>query len=82
MSANSNLSPYRFKRWNNAVLLDIPVYIGSVGLKPVDELDEKVRIPPLWPPYIEVEAADRENAEKLTFENIDAKETTIGAEAD
>lgn len=63
-------------------MLDIPVYIGSVGLKPVDELDENVRIPPLWPPNLEVEAGDRENAEKLTFENIDAKETTIEAEAD
>jgi hypothetical protein len=69
----------KFKKWNNSVTLDIPVYIGSVGLKPVDELDENVRIPPLWPPNLKVEDGDRENAEKLTFENIDSKESTIEA---
>lgn len=69
----------KFKRWNNNVTLDLPVYLGSVPLKPVDELDETVRIPPLWPPNWVIEDGDKENAEKLTFENIDSKESTIEA---
>lgn len=38
--------------------------IGSVGLKPTEELDKNVRIPPLWPPNVKIGEKDRENAEK------------------
>lgn len=62
----------KFKRWNNNVNLNIPVYIGSVGIKPVAELDKTVRIPPLWPPDYKVHATDIENAEKENAENLDA----------
>jgi hypothetical protein len=63
----------KFRRWNNNVNLNIPVYIGSVGLKPTEELDKNVRIPPLWPPdWSLLKDIDRENAEKENAENIDA----------
>lgn len=64
----------KFKRWNNNVNLNIPVYIGSVGLKPDDEHKE-VKIPPLWPPGFKVQAIDRENFEKENAENVDAYST-------
>lgn len=62
----------KFRKWNNNVNLNIPVYIGSVGLKPTDELDKNVRIPPLWPPGSVVQEIDKENAEKENAENVDA----------
>jgi hypothetical protein len=65
----------KFRKWNNPVtVLNIPIYIGSVGLKPADQLDRKVRIPPLWPPGAHVEKSDIEAAEKENAENIDAVE--------
>lgn len=67
----------KFRRWNNNVSLNIPVYIGSVGLKPADdEQYKKVRIPPLWPPDHKVQAIDRENFERLNAENVDAYENS------
>lgn len=62
----------KFRRWNNNVNLNIPVYIGSVGLKSADELDKNVRIPSLWPPDVKVQAIDLANAEKENAENVDA----------
>lgn len=62
----------KFRRWNNNVSLNIPVYIGSVGLKSADELDKNVRIPSLWPPDVKVHAVDLANAEKENAENVDA----------
>lgn len=67
----------KFRKWNNPVtVLNIPIYIGSVGLKPADQLDKNVRIPPLWPPGIKVQESDIENAERENAENIDAVEAT------
>lgn len=62
----------KFRRWNNNVSLNIPVYIGSVGLKENDDHDKHVRIPPLWPPDFKVQAIDKENIEKENAENVDA----------
>lgn len=62
----------KFRRWNNNVSLNIPVYIGSVGLKSSDELDKNLRIPPLWPPDYKVHDIDLANAEKENAENVDA----------
>lgn len=53
----------KFKKWNNNVNLAIPVYIGSVGLKPVDE-QKNLRIPPLWPPNFKVREIDQKNLEQ------------------
>lgn len=66
----------KFKKWNNPVtVLNIPIYIGSVALKPADQLDKKsVRIPPLWPPTAHVQKIDIENAERENAENVDAVE--------
>lgn len=64
----------KFRRWNNNVSLNIPVYIGSVGLKSHDE-HPNVRIPPLWPPDCKVQAIDQENIEKENAENVDAYST-------
>lgn len=72
----------KFRRWNNNVNLNIPVYIGSVGLKPVEELDKTVRIPPLWPPDLEVGEADKVNAEKENAENVDAHSVATEEAAD
>ena len=65
----------KFRKWNNPVtVLNIPIYIGSVGLKPADQLDKNVRIPPLWPPGLKVQESDIENAERENAENVDAVE--------
>lgn len=64
----------KFRRWNNNINLNIPVYIGSVGLKSDDE-HKNVRIPPLWPPDFKVQAIDQENIEKENAENVDAYST-------
>lgn len=64
----------KFKRWNNNVNLNIPVYIGSVGLKTDDE-HKDVKIPPLWPPHHKVQDIDQENIEKENAENVDAYST-------
>lgn len=72
----------KFRRWNNNVTLNIPVYIGSVGLKPEsDDLYKNVRIPPLWPPDFKVQDIDRENFEKLNAGNVDAYERSSTEEA-
>lgn len=60
----------KFRRWNNNVNLNIPVYIGSVGLH--DDPHKALRIPPLWPPGVQVLATDRETFEKENAENVDA----------
>jgi Arrestin (or S-antigen), C-terminal domain/Arrestin (or S-antigen), N-terminal domain len=65
----------KFRRWNNNVSLNIPVYIGSVGLKPDDET-KHVRIPPLWPPNFKVKAIDQANLDKENAENVDANDNT------
>ncbi|CRL02451.1 CLUMA_CG015055, isoform A [Clunio marinus] len=72
----------KFRRYNNNLTMNIPVYIGSVGLKPVEELDKNVRIPPLWPPDYKVQANDKQNAEKENSENIDASSAMTEEAAD
>lgn len=64
----------KFRKWNNNVLLNIPVYIGSVGLQPVEQR-KSVRIPPLWPPDHKVTAIDKENMEK---DNADCADVVEG----
>ena len=60
----------KFRRWNNNVSLNIPVYIGSVGLKPVDD-HKSLRIPPLWPPNFKVQEIDQKNFELSNAESVD-----------
>lgn len=73
----------KFRKWNApVVVLNIPIYIGSVGLKPVDQLDKNIRHPPLFPPGLKVRAIDRENEKRENAENIDeVLATTAGVEA-
>jgi Arrestin (or S-antigen), C-terminal domain len=72
----------KFRKWNApVVVLNIPVYIGSVALKPADQLDKNVRIPPLWPPGTKVRAIDRENAERENAENVDEVLASAAVEA-
>lgn len=66
----------KFRRWNNNLSLNIPVYIGSVGVKPDDDDQYHVRIPPLWPPNHKVQAVDKENFERLNAEPVDAYENS------
>lgn len=65
----------KFRRWNNNVNLNIPVYIGSVGLKPVDEI-KSMRIPPLWPPDFKVQEIDKRNFEKDNAQSPDLNDNS------
>lgn len=65
----------KFKRWNNNLSLIIPVYIGSVGLKP-DDHEKHARIPPLWPPDFKVQDIDVKNLEQDNAESVDVNDNS------
>lgn len=60
----------KFRRWNNNVSMNIPIYVGSVGLQPVEQ-HKSSRIPPLWPPTHHITAIDKENMEKDNADIVD-----------
>lgn len=56
--------------------LNIPVYIGSVGLDHSGEHHKNLRIPPLWPPNHSVTETDKENMKKDNADNVDGDGNT------
>lgn len=63
----------KFRRWNNNVNLNIPVYIGSVALQPLEKHKRNlIAIPPLWPPDHTITAIDKENMMKDNADNVHA----------